>query len=200
MARVKAHVDTTQLRALEARLGRKAFAREIAKGVRNGTGRIKRMTGKLVSERYNLSRARFGQKTRTYTQARGDALDIVFKGRRMRLAEFVTDKGPPITATVREGGQLNDRSFFIGMRKKQGGSRVNRAHIRRHATKTDRVDMVFTREGESRYPIKALFTLATPQMVEHEEVSGEVLDFAGEQLLLAAQKAVEKAIAKASGG
>lgn len=123
----------------------------------------------------------------------------MFKGQRMRLAEFVTDIGPPITATVRDGGRLNDRSFFVNMYKKAGGSRVNRAHLRRHAG-GGRVEMVFTRAGESRYPIKALFTLATPQMVENEEVSGEVLDFAGEQLMRAAKKTVEKAIARANGG
>lgn len=199
MAGIKARVDTRQLQALEKQLSKRELAAAVMKGVRNGSAKIKRMTGKAVAGEYNITPARFGQKTRAFTRARGDDLDIVFRGMRMRLAEFVTDKGPPIVANVRGGGQLNERTFFVAMRKKRGGGDRKRI-TELHPTKTDRVDMVFTRQGESRYPIKALFTLAGPQMVENEAVSNEVLDFAGDQLAMAAQKAIEKAIAKASGG
>ncbi len=197
---ITASVDTSRIKELGQLLSKREFNKVILKAMRNANTRIKRKTEEEITGRYNISHSQYTKHVRVATEAHGgDALRIIFRGKRMRLATFAEGRGAPIRVRVKDQAKDMDRNtFIVGMHKKAGGDWRLGKHIERHATKTDKVDMMFHRETEKRYPITALMTLSIPNAIGNEEVSSAIQDFAADQLDRAAMNAINKAFKNAA--
>lgn len=198
MARIVPEFSAEKLKELQRALNKKDFNKAMVRAVRKASRDIKQKTAEAVAEHYQIGKELFGKSTRVNTTTRKDSLRIAFKSKRLRLALFTDSQaGKPVEVWVKNALKpMNKRTFVSDMYAKRGGDWRFGEHIQRHESGGS-VRMLFTRRGDERYPIDALYTIATPQAVMDEDVSWAVRSFAAYQLHMAAAAVVSRALNRA---